>query len=200
MQAIIGRAEREGLIGVKATAQLAGVSVAAVRRWTDKGGFGARKIGGLWFFEKTQVEAYRRPAAREPPETIPCAMHCGRSVTLTASRARGAREAANVAGEHELLVFCPECWATPEARSLAHIRRVWRRGYPSPGRAAGIKRQWAEGKRDVEAHIERTNQAWRSPTAAVARVDKMTQTRYGHPLRDASQGRARRAPPCAGIL
>jgi hypothetical protein len=186
VKATTRRAEQDGLVSLADAAELAGVTIAAARRWTEqpRGGprFGARKIGGLWFFERAQVEAYRRPAAREPPETIPCVMHCGRSVTMTAAKARRAREAANVAGEDELLVFCPECWATPEARSLAHSRRVWQRGYSSPGRSRGLTAQWADGKRDMEAHIERTNQGWRSPTGAVGRVDKMTQTRYGHPL------------------
>ena len=138
---------------------------AAARRWTEKGRFGARKIDGLWFFDKAQVAAYRRPAAPQPPETVRCAL-CGESFTMRASRVRKAREAAEATESDELLVFCSECWATPEARSLAHSRRVWQRGYSSPGRSRGLEAQWADGKRDMEAHIERTNQCWRSPTAS----------------------------------
>jgi hypothetical protein len=181
VEAIVKRAERDGLITIKVSAELAGVTIGAVRKWIERGRFGARKIGGLWFLETAQVAAYQRPAPRQPPETVACAL-CGESLMLRASHVRRARAAAEAAGGDELLVFCSECWPTPEARSLAHRRRVWRRGYSSPGRAAGLERQWAEGKRDVEAHTERTKQSWRSPTATVMRVEKSVQARHGHPL------------------
>lgn len=187
VQAIIKRAEREGLVPLATAANLAGVTEAAARRWAEKGRFGACKIDGLVFFEKAKVIAYRRPAARQPSETIPCAMLCGRSVTMQASRARKAREIAAAAGHDELLVFCPECWPMPEARCLAHSRRKWRRGYKSPGRSRGLESQWAEGKRDRTAHSERTSQAWRSPTKAVERTDKSTRARYGHDLSPAAK-------------
>lgn len=127
VQAVVKRAEREGLISLSAAAELAGVTTAAARKWKQRGRLGARKIDGLCFFEKAQVESYRRRAPRQPPGTIPCAMHCGRSVTLTASKARRAREIAAAAGHDDPLVFCPECWATPEARSLAQSRCVAQR-------------------------------------------------------------------------
>jgi hypothetical protein len=78
---------------------------------------------------------------------------------------------------------------SPEARSLAHSRCKWRRGYPSPGRGRGIKAQWADGKRDKEAHNERNRQDWRSPKTAVERADKSTRGRHGHEL--SPEGRAR---------
>lgn len=184
VQAILKRAEREGLVGVEAAAELAGVTVAAVRKWIVRGRFGARKIDGLWFFEHAQVAAYRRPAARQSTETVPCAMGCGRGVSLQASRARKARAIAAAAASDELLVFCSECWAKPEARSLAHSRQSWPSGYSSPGRSRGLKTQWEEGKRDREAQRERNQEAWRSPKTAIERAEKSTQARYGHPLSD----------------
>lgn len=182
VQAVVKRAERGGLIGLAAAAELAGVGIAAARKWTPRGRFGARKIDGLWFFDREQVAAYQRPAPRQPSETVPCAMGCGRSVTLQASRVRKARAVAGAGGHEGLLVFCHECWGTREARSLAHSRCVWRSGYSSPGRSRGLKDQWADGKRDMKAHRERTSQAWRSPKQAVERVDKSTRARHGHPL------------------
>jgi hypothetical protein len=185
--AIIQRAEREGLISLEAGAELAGVTIAAARRWTQQGRFGARKIDGLWFFDRAKVAAYRRPAIRQPHETVPCAF-CGGDVTRTASRIRKAREVAAVAGYEDLLVFCEKCWANePEARSLAHSRCVWRRGYSSPGRSGGMKAQWADGKRDGKAQGERMSKVWRSPKTAVERAEKSTLARYGHPLSDPRQ-------------
>ena len=182
VRATTSRAELDGLVGLVDAAKLAGVTPAAARKWFERGRFGARKIGGLCFFDQAQVAAHERRAVRQPPETVTCAL-CGEPFTMKASNVRKARAAAEEAGSDELLVFCSDCWATRKpARSLAHSRRVWRSGYSSPGRAAGLERQWAEGKRDVEAHIERTNKAWRSPTAAVMRVEASTQKRWGHDL------------------
>jgi hypothetical protein len=182
VQAITRRAEDEGLIRLDAAAELAGVTIAAARRWTQRGRFSARKIDGLWFFERAEVAAYRRPAAPQPSETIPCAF-CGGPVTRQASKVRQAREVATKAGHEEPLVFCPECWANePEARSLAHSRCKWRRGYRSPGRSRGMKAQWANGQRDLVAHRERNRQAWRSPKTAVDRADKSARERHGRGL------------------
>ena len=181
VQATVKRAEQDGLVSIAEAAELAGVTVAAVRKWIERGRFDARKIDGLMFLDRAQVAAYRRRTPRQPPETVPCAL-CGEPFAMKASSVRRARDEAAATGHDELLVFCSECWAKPEARSLAHSRRVWTSGYESPGRAAGLERQWAEGKRDKEAHIERTKAAWRSPTAAVIRVDKSTQARHGHGL------------------
>ncbi len=179
---IVKRGEREGLISLETAAELAGVTPAAARKWTQRGRFGARKIDGLWFFDRAQVAAYQRRAPRQHPETIPCVMGCGRSVAMTASKARKARELAATAGHEDLLVFCPDCWATPEGRSLAHSRCVWRRGYSSPGRSRGLAAQWADGKRDKEQFAERTRQDWRSPKKAVERARKSTEARYDHDL------------------
>ena len=119
VQATVKRAESDGLVCLADAAQLAGVTVAAARKWTERGRFGARKIDGLWFFDRAQVTAYERRAVRQPPETVTCAL-CGECFTMQASRARRARKAAAQAGSDELLVFCSECWSTPEARALAH--------------------------------------------------------------------------------
>jgi hypothetical protein len=191
VQAIIKRGEREGLVPLATAAKLAGVTEAAARRWAERGRFGARKIDGLVFFEKAKVIAYRRPAARQPSETIPCAL-CGDLVTMAASRARHARDVAAVAEHEDPLIFCSECWATTEARCLAHSRRKWRHGYKSPGRSRGLEGQWADGKRDRTAHSERTSLAWRSATKAVERADKSTRARYGHPLSPESETKVAR--------
>jgi hypothetical protein len=183
VRAIVKRAELEGLIPLAAAAELAGVGKAAARKWAAGGRFGACKIDGLWFFERAQVAAYRRPAPRQPRETVRCAL-CGEPFLMKAAAARKARTAAAAAESDELLVFCSDCWVTSEARSLAHSRRVWRRGYSSPGRSRGIRAQWAEGQRDVEAHRERTTARWRSPKKAVEQAERSTQARYGHPLSD----------------
>jgi hypothetical protein len=184
VQASVKRAERKGLIYIAEAAELRGVTIGGARKWFRQGRFGACKLGGLAFFNKAAVEAYRRRTPRQPPEMVPC-FCCGERFPMKASKARKARAAAKKAESDKLLVFCPECyWTKPEARKLAHSRCVWRCGYPSPRRAAGIKRQWAEGKRDREAYAESNRQTWRSPKEAVKRADASTRKRYGHPLSD----------------
>ncbi len=155
VEAIVKRAERDGLVSVEASAKLAGVTIGAVRKWIQRGRFGARKIGGLWFFDKAQVTAHKRPTPRQPPETVRCSL-CGQPFTMQASKAQRAREVAAAAESDELLVFCSDCWAKPEARSLAHSRQKWPSRYNAPERSRAITAQWAEGKRDKEELGEST--------------------------------------------
>lgn len=174
--ALAKSAEDEGLVDSATAQELCSVSRGTPNEWGRQGWYGARKVGGWWFFERKELPTSSR-APREPSRTIPCAGKCGRVVTRRASRvretiARGGR------------FYCDECWPAARADVIQEARRL------APPRPSAETRQrmseahhraWDEGKRDREAQStvmrDVAVKLRSSPTRHVEQVEAMMRAR-----------------------
>jgi transcriptional regulator with XRE-family HTH domain len=203
------RHENEGLMDTAAAAKLAGVQRTVPARWGREGRYGARKIDGEWFFVAAQVEKYRRRAEPQPSVPVVCAV-CGEQHAVSAAEYRKAQARAkartkartDAGGRAAPRFFHPECLKQPGA----YVLRIADRKPKGEHTSRATQAQWDAGVRDRAKAGERFRDAMQKLHKSLVRhpalIDKMTQTRYGHPLsgerkairETAARSRARRSP------
>jgi hypothetical protein len=182
VEAAAKRVEGEGLIDTAAAAKLGNVERTVPARWGHEGRYGARKIDGEWFFEKAQVETYRRRAAPERPVNVVCAV-CRKPHSVSAPASRRAWARAREAGRAAPQFFHPECLVEQPG---AYVLRIAERKPKGEYRSCATQAQWDAGVRDRVKTGERLShemtELHKNPARHTALIDKTTQTRYGHPL------------------
>jgi len=167
------RAEAEGLVNTAETARIANVKRETAERWGGRRLYGARKIGGEWFFERVQIEARPRRAAPGPAEPVTC-RHCGKPVMRTRSRRRRAKH-----------YYHGECWEKVWAQRLAEGLAEMDPAELFRRRSEAQQRSWSEeeGVRDSSDYGDgdRLRELHRKPSVQKKRYTNQMVAMTGHP-------------------
>jgi hypothetical protein len=173
-----------GFVNSATARALAGVSSPGLpARWGRMGLYGARKIAGQWFFDRSLLLGAHRRAARQPSLEVRCAA-CGESMMRTASEVRKGFTRGRGRFYHR------HCWAEVRSGVLRENRlQAVARGLPKESadsrakRSAAQRAAWASGKHDRQAHSQiardMVTTLRNSPTRHAAQIEDMQRTRYG---------------------